>query len=242
MSWIQQAQKRNVQRLQSIYDSAPSLSFDPQAAHKGWRDVTVIYDCIQDPLYPYDPAVIKRIQQFRPEVAPLRVRYVYRRPRGDSRSYDTKVITLHGLGTYDPGYPAELQINPEMPSNFPAGLTFQKPNHIRFVHYSTLPAWSDFVGEYLPCDGSFYAKAKELLGGDNFEEDSQKAILAMITRQEQQKKFLEEEKAYRNADLQKYAQKQFDKMSDVEHKEYALHGAPKKEKPLTIQVPGLPGN
>lgn len=225
-------------------EDLPKVSYDPSQIH-GWREVGQFYSCIPDPVYPWDPEVVRRIQKFVPDVVPMWVHWVFKTPPEASRR-ETVVFGRHALGRrlWNPGIPLQSFpcTMPQMPCQ---GLTFERPNQLWFVHDGAKnEEFPSLPGNYLGFDDSIVERAKDSALGFTMTEKEfvefmvEKHINTPRRAQELRKAQIHDEMSYRDRDLKAYAKKQLDKISDVEMEEFLRSaGNRERERKPTIVVP-----
>lgn len=203
---------------------------------RGYRFIGMFYTCVPDPVYPWDPKLMKLIREFAPDAVPLWVHWVFRTPRDIEDERDV-IFGRHALGRVIK--PARTGLTPfrcDMPTMPCQGLTFEKPNAIWFIHQGDSPRdeYLDLPGCYLPFDGGMVKKAWDSwAGADNKSEKEWKQELKeeMIDRPYReylrQKEARAAEMAERNRDFAEYAKKVIDKISDVEIEAYQRQQAAK---------------
>ncbi|NIN66111.1 MAG: hypothetical protein GTO63_15735 [Anaerolineae bacterium] len=196
---------------------------------RGYRYIGMFYTCVPDALYPWDPKLVKLIQEFAPDTVPMWVHWVFRTPRDIENEQDV-VFGRHALGRVIK--PARTDLVPfhcEMPTMPCQGLTFERPNAIWFIHQGDSPRdeYLDLPGAYLPFDGGLVKKAWDSwAGADNKTEKEWKEELKeeMINRPYReyvkQKEARAAEMAERNRDFAQYARRVIEKVSDSEIEAY----------------------
>src|SRR5262245_11111658 len=130
-TWYRTALRRRARKRLEALSRVQSLVLpirDSPATAPGWREVAVEYTCVPDACYPWDPEVLKAIQTFCPDVAPLWVRWVFLSPRSDAGE-QLVIFGRHGIGrrVSNPRaalYPLHCPM-PELPCK---GLRFSQPN------------------------------------------------------------------------------------------------------------------
>jgi len=213
----------------------------------GWREIDVAYSCIPDPVYPWDPVVMKAILEFAPDAVPMWVHWVFLSPQ-ETGNPEVVVFGRHALGRRIQNKTSELEpFRCAMPTMPCQGLTFERPNRIWFIHEgSTHPKNPDLPGAFLPFDGSILDRAKKSATGFRMTEkefiESMKKDFIEKERAatELRKKQVQDDIEYRSRDFEAYARRQLDKVSDVEAKEYVEarnRGLLKEEPKVSIVVP-----
>jgi hypothetical protein len=198
----------------------------------GFREVTVEYTCIPDPMYPWDPKVLQAIWEFAPDTVPMWVHWVFRTPEVEQNPHNV-VFGRHALGRVIK--PARTGLTPfrcAMPTMPCQGLTFEKPNAIWFIHQGDSPSdeYVDLPGEYLPFDMEMKRKAYDSwAGADNLTEEEWKAVLRKemiedpMEATEKRAAEREAEREERNRDFAEYAKKVIPTISDSEIEAYQAH-------------------
>lgn len=193
----------------------------------GFRELGWLCQVIPDATYPWDPDVVRRIQEFVPDVVPLWVQWVFLSP-SDTGNPEVVVFGRHALGRSlrnQRGWLPEFKVS--MPSTWP-GLKFGRPNLFWFLHDGVNTSkYRDLPGNYLPFDGSIVDRAwQSWAGGQNLTDRQYKDLLradllapAQKRGQEAEKKAADRQKAW-DDDVGPYVQGQLDSVSDVEREEY----------------------
>lgn len=207
-SWIYEQQRRvQVLKEKAIAPVHRPMADSPLNA-PGWKELGITYTCIPDSVYPWDPKILKRIQEFDPDVRPLWVRHSFLSPDNT----EIAVIGRHGIGRYKPTTIKDV-VTLEV-EGAPPGM--EKPNIIEFVWSG--PSDGSLPGDYKPFDDSLVAHCRTrytLKSAREAKADMHNDIaLARARRAKAQ-----EEHDYIKRDLDKYVQKKLDNMSEVELKE-----------------------
>lgn len=231
-------------------NALPRLSYklgDSPHTAPGWREVDVAYSCIPDPVYPWDPVVMRAIQEFAPDAVPMWVHWVFLSP-GDTGNPQLVVFGRHALGRRIRNMTSELEpFRCAMPTMPCQGLTFERPNRIWFIHEgSPNPEHPSLPGTFLPFDGSILDRAKRSAIGFRMTEKEfiehlrDEWIERERKAKEARKRQLEEDLDYRQRDFERYARRQVESISDVEADEYlrAMESGELRRRPSpTIVVP-----
>lgn len=195
---------------------------------RGYREVAVEYTAIPDSLYPWDPAVMKRVWEYRPDAVPLWVRWVFRTPQDEENPHDI-VFGRHALGLVGRGEPQEFRVG--MPTIPCQGLYFRKPTSLWFIHEGNVdPEHRDLPGSYLPFDDTLVDRVKRTSDALKMSDKEYKAHLRQILLVDKEEKrmrrkaALATERAEMDADFEDYARRQFDQMSvDDKNRLFASH-------------------
>lgn len=218
---------------------------DSPASAKGWREMEVVYSCVPDPAYPWDPTVMRAIREFAPDAVPMWVQWVFLSP-GDTGNPETVVFGRHALGRAIRNLTSELEpFRCAMPSMPCQGLTFERPNRIWFVHEGgPSPQSPALPGSFLPFDGSILDRARRSAIGfrmteKEFVEEMRRELIDRRREEEDRsRKALEEDMEARDKDFQAYADKQWEKISEVEASEFLRSAGERKRQPKpTVVVP-----
>lgn len=243
MDWIAEGRRRAQARLKSIEESAPTVSVpihDTAESAPGWRFLGEFYSCVPDVAYPWDPAVLRAIREFSPDAQPIHIRTVWKSSRLDGEPR-TMVLVRHGLARTirDPICPVHV-FQCRMPSTpIPGAPRLTTPNYIEVNWYDkeVRPWGYDLPGEYLPFDWEFYyALRASSVKGLSGREVTMLLSNPYYERKERQARFAREEQAYIDRDLNEYAAKKLEQVSDVEREQYAL-GEPEPVRRPSIIVP-----
>ena len=204
----------------------PPIGIPVTNAITGWRVLGVHYTCSPNPVYPWDPAVIRGIWEFEPTWVPL---WVTHEVIGDGMSSPV-LFGNHAIGRVvdDPvmgtNYFAEAGCSVTMPTMPCQGISFKCPSHLELL----IPWWDRYnalpFGPYYPFDWSV-VKAHRAI---HMQPDQAKHREVLNTnpraRWESEKRKRQEEQDYIARDVRKFTQNQLDKISDVEHQEYLRAG------------------
>lgn len=208
----------------------PRLSYrqaDSFHTAPGWREMDVSYSCIPDPVYPWDPVVMRAIREFAPDAVPMWVHWVFMSP-SETGNPEAVVFGRHALGRRIRNQASELEpFRCAMPTMPCQGLTFERPNRIWFIHEgSPNPEHPSLPGTFLPFDGSILDRAKKSAIGFRMTE---KEFIAHLKEEfiekerrakDLRKRQLQEDLEYRQRDFEKYARRHVENISDVEADEY----------------------
>lgn len=217
--------------VKDSFDSAP-----------GWRDLGTYYTCVPDAQYPWDPVVMKRIQEFAPDAVPLWVQWVFRSPGADSH---VEVFGRHALGrVLDKGRTDTYPFRVHMPTMPVLGMTFQKPNNIWFVHDGAPhPTCKELPGNYLPFDDTILDRARQSAIGMRMTEEEytaylkQKFVFGKLEARDARRAAYAKDLLERREHIRAYAQRQYDQISDVEWEQIRgqrLNPEPYKAKPTVV--------
>lgn len=220
---------------------------DSPATAPGWREVDVAYSCIPDAAYPWDPVVMKAIQEFAPDAVPMWVHWVFLSPH-ETGNPQVVVFGRHALGRRIQNMTSELEpFRCAMPTMPCQGLTFERPNRIWFIHEgSTNPRYPDLPGTFLPFDGSILDRAKKsAIGFRMTEKEFVEAMREEFIEKERRardlrRQQLADDMEARHRDFEAYAKKQMERISDVEAKEYGeakIKGLLKEDPKISVVVP-----
>jgi hypothetical protein len=189
------------------------------ASARGYRYIGMFYTCIPDPAYPWDPRMVRLIQEFAPDTVPLWVHWVMRSPRDKVGEKDV-VYGRHALGRVIK--PARTDLFPfrcAMPTMPCQGMTFEKPNAIWFIHQGDSPSgeYLDLPGDYLPFDSTIVSKAWDSWAGaqntteKEFKEELREELINRPMRESAARRaYRDWEMGQRNQDFATYAKKVMD--------------------------------
>lgn len=234
--------------LEQRPEDGPTLGYrvaDSFASAPGYREMDVVYSCVPDPAYPWDPQVMRAIREFAPDAVPMWIQWVFMSP-GETGNPEVVVFGRHALGRTIQNLTSELEpFRCAMPTMPCQGLTFERPNRIWFVHEGAPhPQYPDLPGSYLPFDGSILDRAKKSAIGFRMSEKEfveymrQEFIEKAREEKDRRRAALEDDLEARRRDFEAYADKQFERISEVEAAEFQ-RSAGKREVPArpTIVVP-----
>jgi len=233
MDWIAEGRRRAQTRLQSIADSAPSLSVpihDSADYARGWKFLGEFYSCIPDCAYPWNPSIVHAIREFCPDVMPISIRTAWQSSRLDGEPR-TMVLVRHGIARYvrDPICPVH-HFDCAMPSTpVPGGVRLRKPNYIELNWYDreVRPYGYDLPGAYLPFDWELYTSLRTAYVDNlNPEELVEKLIAPAERKKSVAAAQSADEHAYVDRDIQSYISKKLETLSDSEQKEVVMNSPP----------------
>jgi hypothetical protein len=220
------------------------LHMDVPSRPRGWRLIDVTYSCVPDAVYPWDPAVLRAIWEFDPEVVPVWEKWIFMPPLDDSSSDEVLVVGRHCVARHKPtlvneAYPFLCEM-PTMPCQ---GVVFQRPNVLEFVLADgNKEEGTDLPGPYVAWDWNLWRLLRELYNPCT---DGQKLgeeyIEREVQRREASKKSVRDDLRARDEDWRKHEKKRLEKISDVEWAEfYRSGGAVDVEKKISVSVPEAP--
>lgn len=210
-------------------EEMPMINYDPKYGdRRGYKEVGQFYQCVPDSVYPWDPEIMRQIWEFAPDAVPLWIVWVFMSPSDTGRP-EIEIFGRHGLGRSIKNVanpPTGFScLMPTMPCQ---GITFDRPNSIWFVHEGerNTDKYVDLPGSYLPFDGSIVDRARKSAIGFNMTEKEfieymrEVYIFGPMREHEKRRAQLLEEMDYRAKDLERYAMKQVERISDVELGEF----------------------
>lgn len=210
----------------------------------GWLFKRIEFYGYPPPGYEWDPALVRAIQNTFPEFQPFWVNYIFLSPVEEGQANREYVkFGRHGYGRYIKDPHSEVIPMPvKMPSRRAGfGFRMRPVTKIEDVMRGVEdPRAKDLPGAYMKFDWWLLGFLKE-----NWKEWSVAELRA--ANSEAEDSFYEEsrqrqsEQHQSTADFTKYAQKKLAQVSDIEAKEYFLHGSAKAEPVAQIQVPSLAG-
>jgi hypothetical protein len=205
-------------------DSAPTLQWDDR--ERGWRHITTLYSCVPDSIYPYDPEVLRAMQEIVPGVAPLWIRTVMLTPPEANGYREIKVFGRHGLGVLDPNCPEDVRINVDvMPYRFPHGVRFPRPNRVKWI-FQYKPVYDDLPGRYFPFDWGAYAWVDEQFGGTDDPDADFARVMGKQARLERAAAARRAEQDYIWRDLNRFIERKREQVSELEERDYFLGSLP----------------
>lgn len=197
----------------------------------GYREIGMFYSCVPDPAYPWNPMIMREIRKLAPDAVPLWVHWVFMSPQ-ETGNPKLEIFGRHALGRVIKQQRRELTpmrvLMPTMPCQ---GLWFERPNDIWFIHQGRMgehPKYKDLPGDYLPFDHDLLAKVQDMakafrMTDAEYREHLRKIMIEEPIAADQLKvKQAREQRLYKEADLGRYLDKQYEKVSEVEAKEHYL--------------------
>lgn len=236
-SWYHEAQRKWEAKEQAIRRAAHNAVLTRDAdSIIGWRDLGMEFSCIPDPMYPWDPAVVKAIREFDPTFIPVWIRWVFMKPLDEAGSYQTVVYGRHALGRVVKNPHGTLEPFPvEMPSMPCQGIWFSRPNMIE--RFWMGPQQGELPGCYLPFDWSLWKFCRESYLETSAKKLKELTVDATKDTKERREAATQDELAYRSRDLEKFVQKKLDQVSEVDIKEHLLGDRVKSAKPFVDLAP-----
>lgn len=168
-------------------ERVPSYSIPIRSSHNapGWLFVGEWVSCIPDVAYPPDPDVLRAIREFQPDVQPVTMKSVWKRPHYDGA--EVLVIVHHGIARSitDLHAPPHFFDCP-MPTIDDAELVLTQPNYVEENYYNRAdrPLGLDMPGTYLPFDFDLYYKLLDGRRPDKTAEEITEEITAPRLREE----------------------------------------------------------
>lgn len=242
MDWIAEGRRRAQARLQSLADSAPSVSVpirDSADYARGWKFLGEWYSCIPDVAYPWSPVIVHAIREFCPDVMPITIRTAWQSSRLDGEPH-TMVLVRHGIARYirDPIMPVH-NFDCAMPSTpIAGGVKLRKPNFIELNWYDrhVRPWGYDLPGAYLPFDWELYDSLRAAYV-DNLSarELTEKLVAPAEAKKKEAAAASADQRAYVNRDIQDYATRKMETLSDSEQQEAVMNSlAPAPPRPQIV--------
>lgn len=114
---------------------------------RGYIYIGAFYTCVPNPLYPWDPAVVRAMRTLYPDFQPLWVNYVYQSPL-DTQKREI-VVGRHAYG-YSKGFPNH-DVEIPLPSRPFGGIKVDHPSRIEDdLSLGYKQEFNDLPGDYLP--------------------------------------------------------------------------------------------
>lgn len=240
MNILELQQARRQRALNRLAASAPTITApirDSFHTAPGYRELAVEYSCVPDPLYPWDPAVLRAIWTFDPRVVPLWVRDIYLSP-ADTGEPEVVVFGRHGIGvTIDTPVGQPIPMPCTMPSMPCQGVSFKAPSTVILVWHSGLfgythPKYVDLPGEYMPFDmGLYHYLRASYLDNATSKEVIFDVVEGQRLRHEKLKSRINAEFEYRMKDVGQYVDKQLERVSEQDWAEHLLSDNKRSTKP-----------
>lgn len=226
---------------QAVKQPSP-VSF-PIPKSRGWLEVGQFYSCIPDSAYPWDPVVMREILRYVPDAVPMWVQWVFETPLEDSRS-EHMVFGRHALGRkiWLPRAQHEgfRVLMPTMPCQ---GLTFEKPNLLWFIHMGAdNPKSSALPGSYLGFDDTLLDRVKQSAVGFQMSDKEYEKflmdtyVMAPLEARARRREKFAVEMEYAQQELERYAAKVSERISDVEAAEYQRSVGKRKREPKPMVI------
>lgn len=225
MSWLAQLAAKQEARKLARAATTPTLKWDYVDRPPGFSDLGQDFTTIFPPGLSPDPAVVLAIKAFCPDYVPLWVHWKFRACWDDSHQEEL-VYGRHVL--------ARLVTDPKLAKHEFPGLAPGIANYMERIFMERTehkPGETDLPGDFQPLNWArveelrqTYGKFKELSPW----EYAKKLVLTPfeLKLKAAMKRALERTEA--RTDAQKYFQKQIDNMSELDMKNYALHGPERK--------------
>jgi hypothetical protein len=194
--------------------------------------------CIPDAAYPWNPMVMKAIWTFDPDAIPMWVRWPFLRCSTDS-DQSPVIFGRHAIGRYVKNPIHELTLfNVEMPSMPCQGITFSRPNMIVLL-WAGEEKGDDTPGAYKPFDMEIYLYLRaRFINNKTISQMKKEMIHDPLEQREKRRAANAEDRAYRDKDLNQYAEKQLEKMGELEFFHTAANYQHKEPvKKIQVSVP-----
>lgn len=245
MSWVHTAKAKWLAEMAAMEASAPKVAAPVRDHAPGWIEVGAFYSCVEDPAYPWDPAVVQAIREICPDFIPMWVNWVFSEPIDTEGKGREHVFGRHVIARYVDNPLLKHDFEVLMPS-YPSKIIPRRPNYIELILEGEPidPRNTDLPGEYMPLDWDVVAGLKRAYTEVDTKEWRERFIEA---RREKVRKVQErraEENFYKQRELQKYADKQFENVSEAMARDYALGDNRKPVKPTVLvgKAAGTPTN
>lgn len=226
-SWVAEQQLRvNALKRQSVAPIPMGVMADSPLTAPGWKELNIEYTCVPDAMYPWDPAILKKINEFDPGATPLWVRWTFLSPD------NTEVVTFgrHAIGRYKSTLTVDVpQIKVK---GMPKNAKFKKPNLIEFTWMDQPDG--DLPGKYRAFDSRLLAHCRRNYSVKSSNQ-MKREMHAEIDYRKQQAVQREIEQEYRQRELDKYTAKKLAQMSEVEMKE-VFSKLQHRERPKKVYV------
>jgi hypothetical protein len=225
-SWWAEAELKKQKRLEAVHAQQPNVSYGLN--EKGWHLVTSEISCIPDPMYPPDRDVVKAIRARWPDLIPVWLRWVY----VNKDDGETRIIGRHGLARHvdNPHYEHE-----RLDALMPTGERIPTPTLVEVMFEGKRDLKTMFPGEYVPFDWLIYKYVEEHYATKSGKELKAELKAEHEEKAEQRQKAAEEQE-YIQRDLDKFADKILDTISEVEMKEWALRDHKPEKKKIQIAL------
>lgn len=186
----------------------------------GWRFHGMHYSAIPDPELYVDPKIVSLVRRHvDPNFVPLVVKWVFQPPVDRTDSEKLLVFKRHGLASLVP-YPKTNKVlfHVEMPSDarFPVPNQLDEilmrewnPENFSTIHHKSIA----FPGEYVPFTWEIFHNPRVFLTTKQLRE---RFLTKPKERLERDRARLAEEMVRMDLEAEKWAKKQFDKLSDSE--------------------------
>jgi hypothetical protein len=225
MGWWEDAADNAVRRRAEMqrYGDGSTVEIDIGAqTHPVLRKT--IYSCVPDAIRPWDPNVLKAIQEIDPDFRPLWIKFVYEHPDGR-----IQIVGRHGVArrvspseVKSSKIPQKLLLrNVEMPQMPCQGVVFDDPKYEPVEWYlKDGTKEGPHPGSYLPFDYSFAAWLKENYVVLTAEEFIAKYIDAPMKAKEAAVQAAQAVDLEMRKELDRWVNKVLENTSDVELKEF----------------------
>jgi len=215
----------------------------------GYREIGMFYSCVPDPVYPWDPKVVREIWKFAPDAVPMWVQWVFMSPQ-ETGNPEIVVFGRHALGRSIKNQRAYLEpFRVHMPTMPCQGLKFDRPNDIWFIHQGLMgqhPKYKDLPGDYLPFDSDLVKKVADISEGfkmsdKEYRERLEDVMIKQVVGREMRRVIHNRlEKAYARKQVLNYVDRQYEKVSENEARDYYLGRGRRRERKPFVDVGSTP--
>lgn len=223
--WYHEGWRRHVAHIDQIEKSSQPLVWEPPKVASGWHEVGMEFTMVPDAVHPWNTEVMKAIQRIRPDLVPLWVRWVFKTPP-EWGPQEEVVFGRHGLGQIynDPTHeiPVLKMLAPTV--KYP-GVRLDRPHTLFLIWQTKTNKLSPSLpGEYKAFDWELYHHVHDNFGYESIDAKqwAHDYIEGIRDQRAKDQKKRQDELEYRLRDVNKFAQKVLENVSEVEMKEYAL--------------------
>lgn len=234
MQEAERKHKAHLAALSAFHRKNPLTSKTRDSIHTapGWRTIDILLSCIPDPMYPWNPEVVKKLWELDKRMVPMWIRYIMKEP-ADWGTNRTVVIGRHAVGLVIDNPNQDIPImKVSMPSMPCRGITLSKPRAIEAILQSESTD-NELPGDYQPFNMKLFyiLKAKD----DKTKNLTAKELAREIIEGEKEAsakkhKELDDTHEYIMKDIRKLAQKKLDQLSEVEARDQLLAGRQRQSK------------
>lgn len=232
-SWVHQAEARRRARVASLQAAADAAKIsvpvrDSFHTAPGYREIGMEFTTGEGESF-RDPAVTKAIRVFDPTMIPVWVRWAFLSP-SDTGEPKLVVFGRHGIARYVEDPHGELPPFPIIRSLYYDG---PLPNKLELILEGEKdPRYSDLPGKFVPWDWALHARLRAAYNVWSVREAKRKFVTEVLEARERAAEKRRAEEAYVRADLDRYATRKLEQVSEVEMKERFLGGPEIKKKVL----------
>lgn len=229
MSWLEALRKKQAAKkaVRERVEAANALRWDYVDRAPGWLDKGQTFSTVFPPGLEPDPAIVAAIRQFCPDYVPLWSRWVFSAPYDASHAGEEVVFGRHVIARFIEG--------PTVTKHDFPGLAPGVANYMEklLCGASEKAGETDLPGAFVPLDWAMVERLRQEYGcfvNLTPNEYAEKLVVSPLEARTRAATYAALQRLGATEEVNKWFQKQIDNMSEVDMKNYALHGPQKKAK------------